>query len=470
MMSKTDIEQIHAASLEILERSGALIWSPEALQLLEGAGAKVVREANRAFIPEALVKEAVHSTAKEFILGARNRERDLRIPSAGFPYMCTEGFPVAIRDSDTLVKRGSTRADLEKWARLANSLSSVDFLWPSCGATDLPTHIQLVAGLRTCYENCEKHVQYQAFSGKEAKLEIEMACAVAGSEEENRRRPHFSSVQCIVAPLQYDAGSTDAVIEFARAGIPVVAMSMVTPGMTGPVTMAGTVALANAEVLASTVISHLAEKGSRVFYCFVCAPLDMRSGNFATGSPEYGLLSITGSEMARHYGMPSMMGVMGTSAKWPSVQVGLEKAITSMGAALAGCDLVTGLGGLNDAAFVNMEQMLMDSQVWEDIRRSWQGMEVNGDQIVLDLMLKVGPKGQYLNQPHTFANFRRLHSSKYSDRSSYSAWEAAGRKDMFDVAREEVRTILASHKPEPLPREVSEKLDGIERQALTVLA
>jgi len=470
MMSKSDIEQIHAASLEILEKSGALIWSPAALHLLEGAGAKVAKEDNRAFIPESLVKEAVQGTAKEFVLGARNKERDLSIPADGFPYMCTEGFPVAIRDSETLVKRASTRADLEKWARLADHLSSVDFLWPSCGATDLPTHVQLVGGLRTCYENCEKHVQYQAFSGEEARLEIEMACAVAGGEEENRRRPHFSSVQCIVAPLQYDEGSTDAVIEFARAGIPVVAMSMVTPGMTGPVTMAGTVALANAEVLASTVISHLAQKGSRVFYCFVCAPLDMKSGNFATGSPEYGLLSVTGTEMARHYGMPSMMGVMGTSAKWPSVQVGLEKAMTSMGPALAGCDLVTGLGGLNDAAFVNMEQMLMDSQVWEDIRRSWQGMEVNKDQIVMDMILRVGPRGQYLNQSHTFANFRKLHVSKYSDRSSYSAWEAAGKKDMFATVHEEVKRILSAHMPGPLSADSSAKLAEVEKRAHQVLA
>ncbi len=367
-------------------------------------------------------------------------------------------------------KRASTREDLARWARLADNLQTLDFLWPSAGATDLPSHLQLIGGLRTCYQNTEKHVQYQAFSGAEARLEVEMACAVAGGEAENRKRPHFSSVQCIVAPLQYDEGSTDAVIEFARAGVPVVAMTMVTPGMTGPATMAGSVALANAEILASNTISQLAMRGAPVFYCYVCAPLDMKSGNFATGSPEYGMLSVAGTEMAKYYGIPSMMGGMGTSAKWPGTQVGFEKAITSMGPAMAGCDLLTGLGGLNDASFVNMEQMLIDAQVWEDIKRLYQGMDVSGEEISLEVIKQVGPKGQFLNNPHTFANFRKLHISRFSDRSSYMAWEKAGKRDIWDIVHEEVKRILSTHRPEPLSDEVDAKLASIEAKAEGLLS
>ena len=465
MMSKSDIEQTHAASLRILEKSGAFVRSTTALDLLKKAGAKVVEEEMRVFFPENLVKEALRSSAKEFVLGARNSEHDLRIPANGFPFLSTDGFPVAIRDSDTLSKRPTTRRDLEKWAILADAVPTVDFLWPSTTPTDLPTHLQLVGGLRTSYENTEKHVQYQAFSGQEARFEIEMACAVAGSEEEDRRRPHFSSVQCIVAPLQYDGGSTDAIIEFARAGIPVVAMSMVTPGMTGPATLAGSVALANAEVLGSLVISNLAKKGARVLYCLVCAPLDMKSGSFATGSPEYGILEIAGSEMAEFYGLPSMMSGYGSSAKSPGIQAGLEKGITTMAVALSGCDLLTGIGGLNDAAFVSMEELLIDAQIWEDIKRIWQGMEVSDSDLAMEVIEKVGPKGQYLSHPHTFANFRKLHISKYSDRSSYTAWEAGGKKDMMDTVKAEVKRILESHRPTPLDKQTRQKLTEIEKRA-----
>lgn len=470
MLSRSEMDQIHDASLRILEDTGALVRSHEARELLRGAGAQVAESEMRVFFPEGLVRQALKDAAKEFTLGARNPKHDLKVPSSGFPHLCTDGFPVQIRDSDTLEKRSSTREDLAKWARLADHLPTLDFLWPSAGASDLPSHLQLIGGLRTCYQNTEKHVQYQAFSGAEARLEIEMACAVAGGEAENRKRPYFSSVQCIVAPLQYDEGSTDAVMEFARAGVPVIAMTMVTPGMTGPATMAGSVALANAEILASNTISQLAMRGAPVLYCYVCAPLDMKSGNFATGSPEYGMLSVAGTEMARYYGIPSMMGGMGTSAKWPGVQVGFEKAITSLGPAMAGCDLLTGLGGLNDAAFVNMEQMLIDAQVWEDIKRLYQGMDVSGTELSLDVIKKVGPKGQFLNNPHTFANFRKLHISKYSDRSSYMAWEKGGKKDIWDRVHEEVKKILSTHRPAPLPDDVDAKLAEVEEKAATALA
>jgi len=465
MMSKSEMELTHTASLRILEKSGAFVRSTRALDMLKEAGAKVVEKEMRVFFPENLVMDALKSSSREFVLGARNPRHDLRIPASGFPFLSTDGFPVAIRDSDTLMKRPTTRKDLERWAILADAVPTVDFLWPSTTPTDLPTHVQFVGGLRTSYENTEKHVQYQAFSGEEAKLEIEMACAVAGSEEDNRKRPHFSSVQCIVAPLQYDGGSTDAVVEFARAGIPVVAMSMVTPGMTGPVNLAGSVALANAEVLGSLIISNLAKKGARVLYCFVCAPLDMKSGSFATGSPEYGVLGIAGSEMAKFYGLPSMMSGYGSSAKFPGVQAGLEKGITTMAVALSGCDLLTGIGGLNDAAFVSMEELLIDAQIWEDTKRTWWGMDFSDSDFALDVIEKVGPKGQYLNHPHTLANFRKLHISKYSDRSNYSAWEAAGKKDMIDTVKAEVKKILESHKPAPLDKVVRQKLAEIEKKA-----
>jgi len=470
MLSRDEVERVHSTALTILAETGAIVNSREARELLKGAGAVVAEDVSRVLFPESVVKDALSSAAHEMVLGARNPENDLKVPNTGFPYLSTDGFPVQILDSATLQKRPTLRSDLELWARLADAVDTVDFLWPSTTPTDLPPQMQFVGGLRTSYENCEKHVQYQAINRDQAKLQIEMACAVAGSEEENRKRPHFSSVQCVVAPLQFDEGPTDAVIEFARAGIPVVAMSMVSPGITGPVTLGGSIALANAEVLASLVITQAARRRAPMFYCFVCAPLDMKSGNFVMGSPEYPLLEIAGTEMARHYGLPSMMSALGDTAKSPGFQLGMEKGISTATVALAECDLMTGIGGLNDSAFVSMEQVLLDAEVWEHSKRVWKGVEMSDADIALDVIKKVGPRNQYLNNPHTFTNFRRLYAPKLANWASYSAWETGGRKEMFEIAREEVKKMLASHQPASLPKEVSEKLAGIEKRATSILA
>lgn len=469
MLSRRERDEIHSASLEILARTGAIVRSPEARRLLQRAGAKVVEAEERAFFPESQIEDAVEAAAKRFILGARNRRQDLAIPAEGRPYACTDGFPAKIWDHGLREPRPSTRADLEAWVTLADAVDAVDFLWPSATPSDLPPRLQFVGGLRTSYERTTKHVQYQAVRREEARAQIEMACAIAGGEEENRRRPRFSSVHCIVAPLQFDAGSTEAQIEFARAGIPIVAMTMVSPGITGPTTLAGSLALANAEVLASLAISEAARRGSPVFYCFVCAPLDMKSGGFVSGSPEYGLLSVAGAEMARHYGLPSMMGGLGNTAKSPGIQLGYEKGITTTAAALAGCDLLVGMGGLDDSLFVSMEQLLIDAEIWEQVTRTAQGLEVNASEIALDVIEAVGPRGQYLGHPHTLANFRRLYMPTYACRASYEAWVAAGKKEMYDVAHAAVEKILATHRPEPLPEGVRQRLAEIETDASKTL-
>ncbi len=462
MLSRPEVERVHDASLRILEKTGALVRSAEARKVLAAAGARVAEE-DRVRFPESLVAEALRKSPKEMVLGARDPKHDLHLPAADLPFLCTDGFPVKIWDYAAPAPRASARADLERWVTLADAVPSVDFVWPSATPTDVPPERAFVAGLRTSYEHTVKHVQYQAVTRDQAREEIAMAEAVAGGADENARRPHFSSVACIIAPLQYDAGTTDAVVAFARAGIPVVAMTMVTPGITGPVTLAGSLALANAEVLGSLVISHAAREGAPVIYCFVCAPLDMRTGGFASGSPEYGLLSVAGAEMARHYGLPSMMTAFGDTSKVADFQLGMEKALTTTPVALAGCDLLTGIGGLVDSSVVSMEQMLLDAEVWEQVRRTAAGIDVSGDELALDVIEGLGPRGQFLRHPHTLAHFRRLYMPRLGDRSGFEAWDASGRKAIVDAAHEEVERILATHRIPPLPSSTREALLGIEQ-------
>lgn len=462
LLTHAERERTHDASLRILEETGALVRSTEARQLLAEAGAHA-GEGDRVRFPENLIADALRSAPKSLVLGARDPRHDLRIPAREFPYLCTDGFPVKIWDYGAEAPRPSTRADLERWVTLADAVPSVDFVWPSVTPTDLPPKAAFVGGLRTSYEHTVKHVQYQAITRDQARAEIAMARAVAGSAEENAKRPHVSSVACIIAPLQYDAGTTDAVVEFARAGIPVVAMTMVTPGITGPVTLAGSLALANAEVLGSLAISHAARPGSPVFYCFVCAPLDMKTGGFVSGSPEYGVLSLAGAEMARHYGLPSLMGGFGNTSKVPDFQLGVEKALTTAPVALAGCDLLTGIGGLVDSSVVSLEQVLLDAEIWEHVRRTAEGLEVTDEELARDVIEAVGPRGQFLRHPHTLANFRQLYRPRLSDRSGFEAWDADGRTSILDAAHREVERILASHRAPPLPAPVQEALLAIER-------
>jgi len=55
--------------------------------------------------------------------------------------------------------------------------------------------------------------------------------------------------------------------------------------------------------------------------------------------------------------------------------------------------------------------------------------------------------------------------ARFKDRNTRRGWEKKGKKDAISRAREKVDRILASHKPEPLEKNVVKKLEEIRRRA-----
>ena len=100
-----------------------------------------------------------------------------------------------------------------------------------------------------------------------------------------------------------------------------------------------------------------------------------------------------------------------------------------------------------------------------------RGFDVDDGSLALDIIRKVGPGGHYLAEKHTLDRFRKKHwTPEISDRKAHDAWKRAGEKDIVEVAREKIREILATHKPEPIPRdfqnEISQILKKYEKEFL----
>ena len=81
VLSPEEIKRIHKDSIRILEEVGVKVPSEKALGILEAGGAKVDRDKQVAYITEAMVDAALKNAPKEFLLGARNREHDLWLPT-----------------------------------------------------------------------------------------------------------------------------------------------------------------------------------------------------------------------------------------------------------------------------------------------------------------------------------------------------------------------------------------------------
>jgi trimethylamine--corrinoid protein Co-methyltransferase len=469
LLSGDEIEDIHNASLEILENPGLEIESKRALDILKEAGGNVNYEKNRATIPRDLVKKALDKAPKTLTYDARNPKNSFVLDKREI-HFTTNGYGVFIRDHETGKRRSSTQGDLARWAVLADYLDTVHVIWPSLNPSDVPEHMQKLSALFTCLSNSEKHVEGYAANAKEAQYEIEIAGAIVGSKEELKKKPIISAVQCPIAPLRFDKGLTDAVIEFAKAGVPVVALSMPLTGLTGPVSLAGSLVVNNAEVLGNLVISEFAAPRAPLIYAGSPGSIDFKTGAYVE-APENILLNAALTQLARYYDLPCEISGGSSSSKLPDAQAAYDGAIGFLTTILTGPDLLCGLGGIESANTMSPEMLLIDSEIVEEALRIARGIQVDEYTLAVEVIRKVGPGGNFLAEKHTLDNLLKEHLvPKLGNREPYETWRRNGSKSIVDVSREKTKEILEKHKPMALEKDAQMKIEEIMKRGQRELA
>jgi len=463
LLSKPDVEAIHNATLEVLETSGLKVPSKTALEILDRAGASVDYKTSRVTIPEHVVKEALKKAPKTFKFCARNPKNDFVLDKKE-THITTDGYAVFIKDFETGERRNSTNEDLARWAVLADYLNTVHVFWPSVAPTDVPVPMQRIQAMVTSLSNTEKHVEFFGNNAREARYEIEIAAAVVGGERELKKRPIISAVLCPIAPCGYETGLIEAGIEFSRAGVPVAPLAMPLAGQTGPITIAGTLVVNNAEVLGNLVICEFANPGAPVLYAGCPGGVDPWTGSYII-SPEGELINASLTSIARYYDLPCIISCGSSDSKIPDAQAGYERTMGFLTGILTGPDILCGLGGLEASNVMSPELLIIDNEIIEIARRISRGFEVNADTLAVDVIRKVGPGGHFMAEKHTLTHLRTEQwMPKISDRKSFEAWQKTGAKDIFKVAKEKVKEILTTHRPEQIPKNIQGEISQITKR------
>lgn len=466
VMTKDEEDAIHWASMDILAETGMKIYSKNALQTLKDHGADVEFSMKLAKIPNHLVQEGIKRAPKAFSLCGRVPENDVLLDGRHV-YFSTDATGVATYDLETGQKRGSTKDDVKKVAILTDYLPGVAVFNPSVTPLEVPPHTHTLHELDVGLNYTTKHTMVEAvFIGDEAKLEVKMASLVAGGEKELRRRPIISSIMCCIFPLTLDGGAMDASMEFSKAGVPVHLMSMPQAGTSGPATLAACVAINNAEILGANTVIQLASPGAPVLYSTVGSPMDMRTGGYGGGGrPETALMNASGVQLAKRYGFPSSPGSMGSMSKMIGPWIGHEHTLVPLTMALAGGDLLNGIGMLEGSKVLSFEQMMIDHEIATSILRLISGFSVNDETLALPMIAKVGPRGNFLQEPHTYKHMRDFWNPTLTDLRPYDVWKASGAETTEQVARRKAKEILSTHKPVPLDSSVSKQLSYMIAEA-----
>jgi trimethylamine--corrinoid protein Co-methyltransferase len=445
-MDRQEEDMIHAQSVECLERFGARIHSQRVLELLRKAGAQVDLKKQIAKMPEMMVKDALKKAPKSITLSARDPKQDLRIPVEHYPFVSTGGVTVFMTDFETGKRRKAGSNDLADFARLTDALESVDAFWPIVTTSDVPAHAQFVNELWVSLQNTTKHILGSAGSGTlgvpDAKMQIALGALVAGGREELKRRPLFSVLSCIVPPLVFETGAVEAQVEYARAGVPIISMSMCMGGMTAPVTVAGTILTLNAENLASLVITQTAAPGAPHIYCSEATLGNVVSGLIGYRGAEAPMIFAGAAQMARRYSLPKMTGILGIDADEPGVKIPFGELSSLMLTTMSGTDLCSGIGGLDLDKGCSLEQVVVDSVMWDEYRAFMRDFSVTKESTALEVIERVGQGNTFLNDPHTVRNFRNQMFIRNRNTDLYGATMSDA---MVSDARSTVKRLLKEH-------------------------
>ena len=304
LFNEAELDDIHLATLEVLERTGVFVEDDEALDIYADGNCRVDRETHMVRIPPHIVEDATRSAPSKIVLGARD-PRNAVVLEPGRVSFCNFDEGIMVNDLRTGEHRKPTVQDLAEVARVVDALPNMDFYEPAVVPADAPLETAELYGTEAALSNTTKHVGAAPTSRWEARKIIEMATAIVGDEEALRENPLVSFGACPVSPLKLPRDATEVIVEAARHGLACVVAPMAMSGASSPVTLAGSMVIHNTEALACITLSQLTERGASAYYGGSTTAMDLRLAAASVGSPELALLSVATAEMARRYLIPS---------------------------------------------------------------------------------------------------------------------------------------------------------------------
>jgi len=463
VLSDRQIEKVYLATLECLNRTGVEVRNAEARDLLAAAGARV--DGRRVHIPPHIIQDAVAAALRSFTLWGRNGEHCIQVvpDRVYFGPGLTNTYFV---DPETGERRKVRRGDPGLTARVCDALPNIDYVM-GLGLID-----DVTPGLAPVYEyaemvaNTSKPILPWAYSAAHVSDIYQMAAAVSGGEAALRERPHFAIFATFQSPLIHTDEDLAKVLWAAERDIPIVYLGGPTLGATSPVTGASALVVYLAAALSGLAIIQLKKRGAAVCIGGVPQAMDLRSGRPSYGSPEMSLLSAAMADISRWLGVP-FMGTAGASeAKTLDLQAAVESAVQVVLSGLSGAALVHDVGFLDCADIGSLESLVMNDEIIAMARRIMRGVEVSDETLLLDLIDRVGPGGQFMSEQHTARQCRaEIWNPTLMDREPWEMWQAAGAQTMLDRIRAKLREILATHQPPPLPDGAIERIEAILQAA-----
>jgi len=349
---------------------------------------------------------------------------------------------------------------------LVDALPNIDFTMSNGLAPDFPAELQYQYKYAIMIRNSTKPQVITAADKKCLNDIADIAAAAVGGREELSRKPIFVLYDEPTSPLVHNNEVMEKLMFMAEHNLPTNYSPGIMAGGTSPVTMAGAIAQANAEILTGLVIHQLTNAGAPFIFGAGMSPMDMQSMQPTYSAPEAMMTQAGLCQIGRSlYELPTW-GFGGCSAsKLADEQAVNEAASYIMMAGWAGTNLVHDVGYLEFGLTYSFDLLVMCDEYIGQVRRMMEGIRVDKESLAVEVIKRVGPGGHFLGDDHTFEHFRENWEPDLTDRRTYEDWHSRGAKSMGQVAKEKIKRILDSHEPEALPADVENEIEKVLERA-----
>jgi trimethylamine--corrinoid protein Co-methyltransferase len=447
----------------ILQKVGIRFNNHEAVEIFKKNGFRVSGDV--IFFKERHIQKALETAPASFKLFARNPEKDLTIGGDEFVFAPGYGAPFMLSTGGD--KREALMEDYHNFCKLVQTSPFIDMNgFMMVQPSDLSPQTAHMDMLLSNILLSDKPFMGSPVSKKGAAECVEMASIVWGAEKAHKSPVTISLINSL-SPLAYSNEMAASLIELARNGQACIVAALVMAGVSGPITIAGTLAQQNAEVLAGVTLAQLVRPGAPVVYGSASAPTDMRTGSLSIGAPEVSEIVSCTAQIARYYGLPSRGGGGLTDSHIPDINAGVQSVMGLLAAVRAGINVILHAAGIQGSYMaMNYEKFLIDEEICGAIRKMVSPLQIDSETLLEDVVASVGIGGEHLSHLETLY---RCHTEFFLPRlmrvREYNIWNNSGSMRADQTAAEELKKRLRIYEKPPIdPKLEAELVRYVEKR------
>ncbi len=471
ILSADQIETIHHKSLEILKTIGIRFESEQALCELHKAGAEVDFKSRIVKFEPELVTSILPLCPSEFTVHARDPNKTLTLGGNNIVFSATTG-PVFLNTLDH-GRQSGTYEDSNNFIKLVHMTNIIhheggngvepldldqktrhlDMMLSQCTLTDKAWHPLWKSSYDQAVDICNM-----------------AAISLGLSIEELKEKPAIVTGISTNTPLVMDGNLADALMYLARCKQPCAIQSFPLSGAMAPATVASTLTLQNAEILAGFFLIQTVSPSCPVIYGNFASNVDLRTGSPAFGTPESTKMSQAAGQMARYYNVPYRSSAPNAS-NIVDAQSAYETMMSLWGTMMGHTNVLRHAAGwLEGGLTCSFEKFIIDVEMLQMMVEYIKPIKFDDSTVNLDVIKNVGPGGHFLGESDTMDRYETaFYKPIVSDWQTFESWTEDGSQSATKRANKIWKDLLKKYEKPPIDPGIEEELiDYVTQRKLAI--